>query len=442
MKSLKKIKISKVLKGVFPKYKKKTPNNTIDQTIMSNEPFQYNDQELSIFINRVNVLFSISYSKILKNDTNLKILYEMKSLTINKSDRELLEILNQSIFDKYFNYISSNSTNMDETSLDIIPNSSIKPTIPITQLNLNDIETEPILKNDTTCQLLKKINNNIVKDDNVFSTKSSNSSLSIDNAINNCNIPTINLSNTPVIHQNSGQYIIEFNVTQLTKKTNMFLWICNILLSWIYFIWDKLFKCCCIQSKKQYLFLCVNSICKENIINSLKYIYQNITVTKIQVNSKNIFTMDDILRFYTVKNLNINDYTLTQLFFITVFILKTDLNGLFDTNRIINLYNYYIKFTTIESTIIENEINLLDNFKKEIFILCKNIVLTIKNNSLYNIQSSEILINEICFNVFFSNLIKENTISSNILQLNNFELIYKGNISRSNLKQLFTVLLI
>ena len=106
------------------------------------------------------------------------------------------------------------------------------------------------------------------------------------------------------------------------------------------------------------------------------------------------------------------------------------------------MYNYYIKFTTIESTIIENEINLLDNFKKEIFILCKNIVLTIKNNSLYNIQSSEILINEICFNVFFSNLIKENTISSNILQLNNFELIYKGNISRSNLKQLFTVLLI
>lgn len=443
MKSLKKIKISKLLKGVFPKYKKKiTSNNIIDENIISNDSFQYNDQELYIFVNRVNILFSMSYSKMLKNDTNLKILYEMKYLTTNKSDRELLEILNQSIFNKYFNYIPSlNPINIDESNSSIELNLSTESTIFPTQIDLNDTKTETILKNDITCKLLKKMNNNIIKEDNLVLIESPDLNLLTDSFINNYNTPNINTPNISTVYQNNGRYIIEFNVGQLSKKTNIFLCMCNILLNWIYFIWNRLFNSC-IRSKKQYLFLCVNSICKENIINSLKYIYKNITITKIEVNSKNIFTMNDILQFYNVKNLNINDYTLTQLFFIVIFILKTDLNGLFDTNRIINLYNYYIEFTTIESTIIENEINLLSNFKKEIFILCKNIVLTIKNNNLYNIQSSETLINEICFNVFFSNLIKENTISSNILQLNNFELIYKGNISRSNLKQLFTILLV
>ncbi|ORD94063.1 hypothetical protein ECANGB1_1212 [Enterospora canceri] len=109
---LTKSKISSVFKKAFKHHKKKPKVTGLQydasQPLRQNTPNSESDkiynQDLALFVNRVNTIFTLSYNKRLKGENGLEILYEMRRLCSGRSDGEILEVLNEVHFNRYFTF--------------------------------------------------------------------------------------------------------------------------------------------------------------------------------------------------------------------------------------------------------------------------------------------------------------------------------------------------
>lgn len=421
------------------------PSKPLRNNISSASSDKLLNEELRLFTEKVNLLFTLKSNKRLKSDLALGAVAQMRWLCLDKSDSEILEKLSGSQFKKYFEKIKKTQDKYEKFT-DLSDDENIRQNIysnQETKINIkksNDLYSDySLIHSDKTLEMLNKYNK-VIKDkkDKQFSSKNICVGKTAWDNYQSPSINSIEMKNTErdVLREiptkkNKKQDSIKMvekkpNRTQVTKKKNIFIRFFEYLFS---------FLCCCFCKESK---LSKTTIIKHNILNSLKHILERSLNTK--TSNKEGFDIKNAIKlhghFYKriLSRSFLNNYHLLDIFHVVLKVCKEEKIRVFNykTTEIL-LERFHVnlptkinfgenKDITVNTRIRENEtqnsfssnlkllrqaIKNLNFFQNNVFLCIGKIIKVYMENNLIAdkkifIQGSYISLEDISHNIIFT----------------------------------------
>ena len=426
MKSLSdKIKIPSALKRIGKKKKedkkedipKYDPSKPLRQNIVDAENDRNKNEDILLFEEKVNFLFTLKSNKKLRSNITLSELIKLQILCKDKNDGEIIDKLSDPLFDKYFEICDKLEN--DAISLQT-GESSFEQSSQYKNLNRKDYDEASVISNDKTIELIAKYK----PCDEKSSSEVQNDKEEMPTTWEKYKSPLMTaterltdeekdeLNNYSDTHSDKIDEELKIEMKNIKErilnknkeeevKHNIFK---RIWLAIVRFLKSLAIFFGCIHTT-EIIHLKINDTTKFNLLDTLKYIDRSSKHFKIKTNDKEV-SKDVFVSFFNKPITNFHTYKLNDLVTVVFTVLKLEIKGFFDIEEADALFGEFKMVSNEEKRIrlLLNHVEILSTFYREMLLSLSNILRTISQSDLYDLKEKQKIINEVVFDIVFANL--------------------------------------